>query len=65
MAKKKTFDSAYERLQEIQAEIQSDTISIENVDKLVKEAAELISYCKNRLRTIEDNLTKAFEEEES
>lgn len=63
MAKKKTFDTAYSRLQEIQAEIQSDEISIENVDKLVKEASELITYCKSRLRSIEDNLSDAFEEE--
>lgn len=64
MAKKtKNFDQAYQELLEIQAQIQGDDISVENISKLVKRSTELINFCKERLRNIEQDIDEAFKDE--
>lgn len=67
MTKKKSktmnFDEAYAELKEIHNKIQDDSISIEKVSELIKRSTELISFCKERLRTIEDDIDQAFKDE--
>jgi len=64
MSKKLNFDEAYNELQDILSKIQSDEVSVEELSKLVKRGAELIQYCKKRLRTIEGDINEAFKDED-
>lgn len=66
MAKKKeeqTFDEAYEELTSIHLKIQDDSISIEEISKLVRRSTELIKFCKERLRKVEKDIDEAFRDE--
>lgn len=56
MAKIKNYTSAYEELQGILAQIQSEEISLDDLGKAVKRATELITYCKEKLRTTETEI---------
>lgn len=60
MSKELNFDLAYEELQIIQQKIQSDDVSVEELSTLVKRGAELIQFCKKRLRSIETDIDQAF-----
>lgn len=65
MKKKKddlTFDQAYTELEEISRAIQSGTIGIDDLSVKVARASELIKFCKQKLRTIEGDLTTVFEQ---
>ncbi len=57
------FDSAYAELLSIQHKIQDDSLNVEELASLVKRSAELIQFCKKRLRSIEDDVNHAFEGE--
>jgi exodeoxyribonuclease VII small subunit len=58
MAKKQTYDAALEELQQIVAEIESDEISIDTLSKKVKRAAELLTFCKEKLRQTEGDVNE-------
>lgn len=64
MKEKLTFDSAFEELQTIQEQIQSNEVGVEELSKLIKRGAELIKYCKQRLRSIESDINDSFSNEE-
>ena len=64
MSKKLNFDQAYKELQDILGQIQSEEVSVEELSKLVKRGAELIQYCKKRLRTIEEDIDQAFRDDD-
>jgi exodeoxyribonuclease VII small subunit len=49
MEKKKTYEEAYEELQEIVKEIESGDISVDVLGEKVKRAGELIRFCKEKL----------------
>ncbi len=66
MAKKKkdpNFDEAYLELQEIHEKIQDESVSIEEIAQLIRRSSELIQYCKDRLKGIESDIDKAFQDE--
>lgn len=59
MAKKKTtisYEEAMEELQSIIGDLQSEAIGIDQLSDKVKRAAELIEYCKTKLRTTEEDI---------
>ncbi|NJN35583.1 MAG: exodeoxyribonuclease VII small subunit [Saprospiraceae bacterium] len=61
MAKKKTtdeltYDSAMHELQKIVAQLQNDSIGIDDLAENVKRASELILFCREKLRTTETDL---------
>lgn len=58
MAKKQTYDAALEELQQIVAEIESDEISIDELSKKVKRAAELLTFCQEKLRQTEGDVNE-------
>ncbi|RMG84815.1 MAG: exodeoxyribonuclease VII small subunit [Bacteroidetes bacterium] len=61
MKKKLTYDLALKELQEIVAEIQSETVGVDDLLKRVKRASELIQFCKETLRKTEEALNNTLE----
>ncbi len=65
MARKKlTYESAYEELQEILANVQSDEVALDTLATQLKRAKELIAFCKEKLRAVEDDLDEILDEDE-
>lgn len=65
MAKSKlTYESAAEELQQIVEDLRSDEVTVDEMTAKVKRAAELISFCKDKLHTTEQQLNLLFDEEE-
>ena len=64
MARKKlTYELAYEELQNILHAIQSDEVALDTLAKQLKRAKELIAFCKEQLRAVEEDLEDVLEEE--
>lgn len=51
-----TYEKAYAKLQDIMDKLRSEEVSIGQMKKHVMKAKELIAYCQDRLREIEDDL---------
>ena len=65
MARKKlTYESAYEELQEILANVQNDEVPLDTLATQLKRAKELIAFCKEKLRAVEEDLDEILEEDE-
>lgn len=60
MEKKKTYEEAYEELQEIVKEIESGTISVDLLGEKVKRAGELIHFCKEKLFKTEQEVNEVL-----
>jgi len=60
MSKKKdlTYDAAYEELQDIVSQIEEGDIGVDELSAQVKRAAELITYCKAKLKSVEADVDK-------
>ncbi|MCB0588467.1 MAG: exodeoxyribonuclease VII small subunit [Phaeodactylibacter sp.] len=58
---KLTYEAALEELQQIVADLQEDAIGVDELSDKVKRAAELIAYCREKLRTTEESLEGLFE----
>lgn len=58
MAKKQTYDSALTELQSIIAEIEGEEISVDELSKKVKKAAELLKFCQQKLRQTESDVNE-------
>ena len=58
---KLTYEEALQELQQIVAQLQEDTVSVDELSEKVKRAAELIAYCREKLRTTEESLEGLFE----
>ncbi len=66
MAKKKiTYEEAIEEIETILSDIESEKLSIDEIAKNVKRVAELINFCKEKLKTTEDEVLKIINEIES
>lgn len=57
-----TYDEAMSELKEILRELQEGRISMEALSGKVKRAAELVRYCKEKLRATEEEVEKLLEE---
>jgi len=57
-----TYDSAYEALEEIVEQMESDKIQVDELAQNVRRAKELIAFCENKLREIEAEVDKAVNE---
>lgn len=66
MAKKQTIKISYENamkeLQEIVTNLQEEVTSVDELSDKVKRAAELIDYCKTKLRSTEEDIEKLFKD---
>ena len=58
MSKKQTYDSALTELQSIIAEIEGEEISVDELSKKVKKAAELLKFCQQKLRQTENDVNE-------
>ena len=50
MKKKMTYSAAFEELEMILKEMQSDNVPIDNITSKVKRSKELLEFCKEHLR---------------
>ena len=63
--KKKGFDQAYEELQEIVASIKDDETGIDSLSSKMKRAKELVEFCRDKLREVEEDIEAIeFDDEE-
>ena len=58
---KLTYEEALQELQQIVAQLQEDTVSVDELSEKVKRAAELIAYCREKLRKTEESLEGLLE----
>ncbi len=58
MSKKLTYDSAFKELNNILNLMQSDEVALDDLEKLIKRANELSEFCKERLKSIEEEVQK-------
>jgi exodeoxyribonuclease VII small subunit len=62
MSDKPNYTEAFEELQEIVTEIEEGEISVDELAAKVKRAALLISICKDKLVTTEEDVSKILDE---
>ena len=62
-AKKKTYEEAMRRLEEIVSNIDSNTIDIDSLSKNLEEAQTLIKFCREKLYKTDEEIKKMLEEE--
>ncbi|MGA0256939.1 MAG: exodeoxyribonuclease VII small subunit [Saprospiraceae bacterium] len=63
--KKRGFDQAYEELQEIVASLQDDETGIDSLSSKMKRAKELVEFCRDKLREVEEDIEAIeFDDEE-
>jgi len=58
-----SYDSALARIEEIVNHLEDENKSIDELSALVKEASDLVRFCKQKLKTTEEDIQKAFGEE--
>lgn len=56
-----TYKEAIKKLEEIVNHIENEDPDVDELSGLVKEAYELLMFCKNRLKTTEEEVQEAFE----
>ena len=57
MTKKKlTYQTAFNELQSIAAQLEGGEVDIDQITKMVKRSIELTKFCQEKLRTIESEL---------
>jgi exodeoxyribonuclease VII small subunit len=59
------YTEAFEELQEIVTEIEQGEISVDELSEKVKRASRLITICKNKLATTEEDVNKILRELDS
>jgi len=59
-----TYEAAYKELQQIAREIEQETVSVDVLAAKVARASELISFCQNKLRSTELEVTRIIEQME-
>lgn len=63
MTKKQNYDTAMAELEQLVAELESETaVSMEEYAKKAKHATELIAYCTERLRAFDADLQKIVQQ---
>lgn len=55
-----TYEEAIKELQETVAQLQEDHINVDELAAKTKRAAELIAYCREKLRTTEEEIGGLF-----
>jgi exodeoxyribonuclease VII small subunit len=62
MSDKLSYTVAFEELQKIVSEIEKGEISVDELSKKVKRAAELIKICKSKLTDTEEDVSRILQE---
>jgi len=58
--KKTTYESALRELQQIVTQLQEEVVSMDELSGKVKRAADLIAFCKDKLRKTEEEVEGLF-----
>lgn len=61
MEKKMTYEQAMKRLEQIVAKTESGEMDIDSLAANLKEAKELVAYCKERLTNVETEVKKCLD----
>ncbi|EJX11131.1 Exonuclease VII, small subunit [gut metagenome] len=64
-AKKLTYEQAMKRLEEIVARIDSNELDIDHLGENLKEAQELIRFCREKLYKADEEIQKMLEDEKA
>jgi len=51
-----TYETAWNELQQIVAELQAESVSVDQLTEKVERAAALVAFCRTRLRQTEEKL---------
>ena len=62
-SKKKSYEEAMRRLEEIVSNIDSNTIDIDSLSKNLEEAQTLIKFCRDKLYKTDEEIKKMLEVE--
>lgn len=62
MNEKINYQKAFDELQEIANQIEDGEISVDELSKKVKRASELISLCKKKLTSTEEDVNEILKE---
>ena len=65
MSKKQTYSDAFAELQQIVADIEDGEISVDELSEKVKRASELITICKKKLTSTEEDVNQILKELEA
>jgi len=65
MSEQISYSDAFEELQQIVTEIEQGEISVDELSAKVKRAAHLITICKSKLTTTEEDVNKILKELEA
>jgi exodeoxyribonuclease VII small subunit len=57
----KTYEAAMQELEKLVADLQSDMVNIDELAEKSKRAASLIKWCKEKLRSTENEVEKIFD----
>ena len=57
-----TYTQAMQRLEAILAQLEEGSSSVDTLSELVKEATTLVNFCKEKLRTTEEEVQKALKD---
>ena len=60
MSKQRTYKEAFQRIEQIVSEIESEDPDVDKLTDLVKEGLDLLKHCKQHLRTTEEDLKSAL-----
>lgn len=63
-AKKMTYEKAMAELQELTDQLQNEEIGIDQLSQKIIQAKELILFCREKLRSTEEELDNIFEMDE-
>ncbi|MFC3415299.1 exodeoxyribonuclease VII small subunit [Algoriphagus hitonicola] len=59
--KELNYTDAMQRLELIVAQLEEGKKSVDELSELVKEASELVNLCREKLKSTEEDIQKAFE----
>lgn len=62
--KDQTYSDAMKRLEEIVRKIESGEMDIDSLAENLKEAKQLVAFCKGKLQHVEDEVNKIMESKE-
>lgn len=57
-----SYTAAMTRLETILSQLEEGNKSVDELSDLVKEAAELVKYCRAKLKTTESDIQEAFQD---
>lgn len=63
MKKQMTYDTAYAELTRILQQLQNDESGLDELSAQLTKAGELVKFCREKLRNIEDELDKLHQNE--